>query len=250
MSSKLHDHPDISVARLQYVFRDDFGQYTDTAFWTKAVSGGSVAIQSTMPQAFGGSLLFTTGAGTNDYAYIASTNKILKWLVQQPIFIETQIIYTEQNTNKAMIYFGLVDTANGTILTDTTGLFNVNTDGALIYKTLSDTYWRAGSVVNGATAVTAGSQTLANTTYRQRLGILMDYDGAGNLEISYFVNDRPLLLSTTPLPKVPTPIKHVWDVTTTAALSIVIGNKAGSTTSELLNVDYVAVAAGRHQEGR
>ncbi len=209
--------------------------------WTKTIgSGAAVAI---LANTAGGVLQLTTGATQNICANIAFTNANFKLAVGRNFYGECLLQYAEVSTNVAGVAFGFSSVVTSVLLQDTTGTPATSFSGALIYKQSGDTVWRAISSNVTTQTLTTGVQSSqpSPTTQYQNLAIEgRDVDGT-NYEITFFVNDQPLLDSVSHRP-----VKHTVAIASISAMKpVVLLKNPGGASSEILNVDYVFVGQRR-----
>ncbi len=225
----------------QLGYFDDFISYTDTQVWTKTIgAGAAVAI---VANTAGGVLQLTTGGTQNIASNIAFTNANFKLAVGRNFYGECLLQYAEVSTNQAAVAFGFSSVVTSVMLQDTTGTPATSFSGALIYKQAGDTVWRAIASNVTTQTLTTGTQSSqpSPTTQYQNLAIEgRDVDGT-NYEITYFINDQPLLDSSAHRPVV-----HTVAIASISAMKPVIFLKnPGGASSEILNVDYVFVGQRR-----
>lgn len=217
----------------QFEVWDDFGYYTDANnFWTKGGTGNTVGIVASTA---GGILSIATDTTTNHEAYVASTNADFQLLAGRNWFVEFFAQYTEANTNLAAVAVGLSSVTTG-ILANTTGAPNSSFTGALIYKAAGVTTW-SSVVSNGSTqTITAGEQSSQPTgAVYQSLRIEgRDVDGS-NFEVTFFVNEEPLLDNTA----YHRPIKSRVAIASASAMKLLMYVKGtNGTNAETLLIDY------------
>src|SRR5271165_944730 len=99
--SKYDVHNELLLRRTMKVF-DDFRMYVSTDEWTTVASGCSVA----GADAEGGILTWTGDTTPNDYCYVKTTQKIFKFVNNNPLMCEAYIQFAEQNTNQQSVMFG------------------------------------------------------------------------------------------------------------------------------------------------
>ncbi len=222
--------------KLQMEIWDDFSEYIDAQRWTKSIgAGASAAITANTAN---GVLNLTTGATQNIQALIAGTNANFKLLKGQPIYGECQLQYAETSTNNAGVAFGFSSVVTSVMLQDTTGIPATNFTGLLIYKQAGDTVWRTISS-NGTTQTLStaaqSSQPTPTTLYQQLQIEARDVDGT-NFEVTYFLNDAPLMYTAAPH----RPIKDTIAIASASAMKLVVFAKnPGGASSEVISVDYV-----------
>jgi hypothetical protein len=145
--------------------------------------------------------------------------------------------YTEASTNQAAIAVGLASVTSTSLITSTTGVPDTSMSAALIYKQTGDTYWRC-ITSNGSTQAlnqsVQSSQQTPTTNYVTLRIEGRDVDGS-NTEVTFFLNDEPLIDNSTHRP-----IKQIVAEASAAAMYAVLALKnVGGANSETLLVDYV-----------
>jgi hypothetical protein len=235
---KLMIVPAAMIEKGQMEVFDDFVSYIDAQLWTKTVgAGAAAAILANTP---GGILSLTTGGTQNITANIALTNATFKLAKGRNWYAEALLQYTEAATNQAALCFGLSSVTDATLLTSTTGVPVSSFSGNLIYKQTGDTLWRTVASNGSTQTLTTASQSSqpASTTDYQALRIEgRDVDGS-NYEVTYFLNDQPLLDNNAGQHR---PIKHTVAIASISASKLVVMLKnVGGANSETLLVDYVA----------
>ncbi len=146
-------------------------------------------------------------------------------------------------TNQAAVAFGLSSVVSTSLLTTTTGVPVNSFSGALMYKQSGDTYVRAitsNSTTQTLNASAQSSQPATAANYQSWRLEGRDVDGS-NMEVTFFLNDAPLLDQT-----FHRPIKQTVAIASAAAMNLVLMLKnVGGANSEVLNVDYIYGAQRR-----
>ncbi len=245
MSHALCDLHDPLEKRRTYGFFDDFTSYTDTQDWTKlaADSGSSVAISSTSAKTANGYILLTTGGTDNNEAEIYLTNALLLIRSGKPIILEARILYAEANTSAANVAFGLCSATGANVLLDNGGGPAASFSGAMIFKVDGGTVWKTVSSVGSTQTISTSTKTAGGTTAQTLRIEICPVQNGSIAEVSYFVDGLPLYSNLAT--RTPQPIKDNLDYTSIAIAPPVLYVKAGSSSSELLFCDYVAVEALR-----
>jgi len=91
----------------------------------------------------GGKLSLVTDTGANDEAYAYTANKLFVFAQNQPVVIQAQMSWTEANTNKAGIIFGLTSATVAGTLVNTTGIPVSNFSGMVLYKLTGTKNWHS-----------------------------------------------------------------------------------------------------------
>lgn len=217
----------------QFESFDDFGYYTDgNNAWTKGGTGNTVGI---VANTAGGILSIATDTTANHEAYVASTNAVFKFVAGRNWYCDFLAQYSEANTNLAAIALGLSSVTTG-ILASTTGVPNTNFSGALLYKPTGVTTWSA--VTSNGTTQTLSTSNVTSQPSSSAYQCLRiegrDVDGT-NMEVTFFVNEQPLLDAT-----FHRPIKQTLSMTSIGACKLLMYVKGtNGTNAETLLVDYV-----------
>jgi hypothetical protein len=239
MAKRLLVSPRALVERDQVSFFDDFTWYvTAHNFTTVATDSGTVSVGD----AANGIVALVASDGTvadNDESYIKSTNELFKFAAGRVIFGEAKIQFTEANTDDANVFFGFADAIGANTLVDDGAGMKTSFSGAAIYKVDGGTVWKCVSSNGSSQTITTSTATAGGASY-QTLSIEMaDVDGT-SMEVTFFVDGRPLLDST-----YRKPIKHTVAITSGTEMQVGAGVKNGFTNLETLNVDYIFAAQSR-----
>lgn len=173
----------------------------------------------------------STGATDNNEVMVRSTNEVFKFQADAPFVFESQIQFTEANTDDANVAVGMADAAGANLLSDDGGGDNIGNSGALIFKVDGETVWRCACEINGTIKETQSVQTAGGSDY-QTLGIVGRAVDGTNYEFTYFLDDKPLTDSNNKA------IKHTLAYASATDMRLVAGYlKAGSANSETLLID-------------
>ena len=192
---KLNVFPQALAESGQFGFFEDFLWYTTAhLFTTVASDSGTVAVGD----AKGGVVVVTPSDGTvgdNDESYLKSTAELFKFVAGQAIYGEALIQFSEANTDDANVFFGFADNIIADALVNNGGGMKTSFSGACIYKVDGSTVWKCVTS-NGSSQTISTSLTTAGGSSYQKLRIEgRDVDGS-NFEVTFFVDDQPLLDST------------------------------------------------------
>jgi hypothetical protein len=236
--SKIGDFHDSLIKRRTIGGFEDFSYYSSGSNYTTTKSSSFTVAAG---NSTGGICIITGDTSANDYGYVGTTNKILSITNNYPIYIETMLQYTEQNTNAANVMFGVSSaalTSNGMQATST-GEPPSSWSGAVIYKVNGGTMWKTKSSVGSTSPGASQSNTVAGTssaTAQQWLGISIEPVSATIAEVTYYVDGQQLYVANQI-----TPIKDQLTYTGAAQMAVFVGLMQTSTVNaEILNVDYVA----------
>lgn len=226
---------------LQHKVADDFHWYISPHMWTSLVddAGSSVAVTANTDA---GILLLTTGAVDNNEVGFASTNAMWKFGAGKTIYAETLLQFTEAGSggNNANVAFGFTSAFSANLLVDNGAGPATSHTGAMIYKVDGGTVWRGHTSNSTTQTSTAGLKTAGGLSY-QRLGIEMrDVDGT-NMEVTFFVDNLPLLADD----GARRPIKHYVAISSASAMKLFVYTKAGDGASQTVSVDYIAAVKAR-----
>ena len=233
----LQRSPALLKARLDFELFDDFLWYISPHLWTSLVAdtGSTCAIDA---DGVGGIVQLGTDTTDNDETCLASTNELALFAADKPFYAECRLQYTELTGNAANVAFGFADALGADQITDNGGAAAINSSGALIYKLDGGTVWRCNSENNAVATDTVGIQTAGGASY-QTLAIEVVPVDATNVEITYFVDTRPITDSRN------RPIKHTVAYASATEMDFGVYMKTGTTEALTVNVDYIYFARRR-----
>ena len=218
---------------------DDFGSYDSGHFWTNLAADGGV---TGFAESDGehGIIQGATGATDNNEVMARSTNELLLFQADGTFIFESRIQFAEAATDDANVAVGLADAAAANLLSDDGAGDNINSSGVLIFKIDGGTVWRCAVENNGVVSEDVSIQTAGGASY-QTLTILGRQNmGTVEYEITYFLDHKPLRLSTGKA------IRHSMSYASATEMRAVAGYiKAGGANSETLNIDYCAFGQRR-----
>ncbi len=192
----------------------------EAGFVSEITEGGSASVSVAAAGYPGGALRITAGNGAdNDEANVASEDKNIILAAAHDVWFETEIKFTEANTDDANVLVGL---------TSDKGLDMIKNDGAgpttgastvVIYKVDGGTDW-LGVCNSGTTASSTVTMGVRVSGSWQRLG----FHVRSNTQIDYYLNGNCTgsLTSATHIP--------------TAAMYLYWGVKNGGANDEVLYV--------------
>lgn len=173
-----------------------------------------------------------TGATDNNEAMVRSTNALFLPVANREIYARASLQFTEAATNAANVFFGLASSAGADLLVDNGA--GPRTSGTVvgIYKVDGGTVWRCVTR-NGTTVTdTASTVTAGGSAYATLEVILKDAQN-GNMAVTFKVNGNYLKDANG------LNIVHVLPVSGATVANIAAYVKAGSSSAETLNVDYL-----------
>lgn len=229
--------PSFANLRQQSELIDDFDTYTDTARWTKlaADAGATVALQADGQH---GIIKLTTGAVDNNEAMLYAP-ETAKYAANRPISFEALVQYTEANTNAANILAGLMDAPTANAIVDNGAGAKASYSGAVFIKVDGGTKWQVESAI-GASKTNNTTDVTAGGAVAQRLEIKILPVSPTTCDVVFFIDGQQCKDNTTGLK-----IKHTVTFASATEMAAAFGIKAGSASSEVLNVDYVALVQKR-----
>lgn len=213
---------------------NDFAVFaTGTLGWTSLAAdvGATVAAGSTRS----GVVVLTTGGTDNNEAAVYTTNAPWLAIANKPIYGRFTAQYSEANTSAANVLLGFASSPGANLLVDDGG--GVRTSGSIIavYKIDGGTVWRCHTRNGSSSTDTVSTTTAGGSAYSQIEIEARDYDGV-NMQVEFRV-DGVVLKDTNGLP-----IRHYMPISGAAQMSAIGYIKAGSGTSEVLNVDHIYAA--------
>lgn len=247
MGMNLTERQDLLLKRRSMMVFDDFTYYVSGDQWTSVTGGAATA--AVADGANGILTLSCVDSTLNREVYVRSTTALFNLANNKPIYCECQLQYSEGNTNKAGIIFGLMNAVAAGALADTTLVPKSSFSGAVIFKAVSTTYWQTeSSVTTVNTLTTVDNLLVPGGANYQRLGILIEPVSSTLAEVTYYIDaGSPItasaggvLLQARNNLTNKTLIKDQLTYTGASGMQLFVGVKNGSTTAETLNVDYMA----------
>ncbi len=211
-------------------FFDDFFSYDSTATvgrWVEQSDGGTIANAAGTD----GHLSIATDTSDNDESYVSSVVDQFFFTAAKNVHFECKLQLTEANTNDANIIAGLSSVYGANTLVDNGAGPATTFDGAVFYKVDGTMEWETVTSNAAAQTITASVATYASATW-YKLEIDYDYNDGVTASVKYYVDG--VLVNTDAL-----------TIAGLAAMSALLGVKAGDTNAETLIVDYVQVITTR-----
>jgi len=214
---------------------DDLYEYDPTAtvgnFAVTEDAGADVGdlLDATLPN---GVLSVGCDGDDNDECYVASINKITKFMTDKKVYFEAKVKLTEANTDDANWCVGLCSVYAANTLVDNGAGLVTTFDGAMFYKVdgTMKIYFRSSNGAVQGDAIDLGT-FVSGTWYT--LGIFYDYNDGVTAKVTPYVNG---VAGTT---------QDITIAGLDALLHAVFGVKAGGANEEILKVDYVRVLTER-----
>lgn len=232
MTAQLLIPPGVTAQRRTHGFHEDFLDYNTGDAWTSLVAdaGSSVAASD----AAGGVVVLTTGGTDNNEAACRRTRETFLTAANKPILFYARVQYNEAATSAANVFVGLADAIGADTMIDNGGGPKASFSGAAFYKVDGGTRWQVISS-QGSTRTTTDltaalsydklAKTAGGSSY-QELQIEIRPIDSTRAEVEFSIDG--VLVA-----------QH--DLTYTSATEMMAGAyiKAGSGTSEVLNVDFI-----------
>ena len=235
-----------SVLRLPQSLRDKdtFGFFEDWESnyvtgdrWTPLTSDSSSASTLVLVLAttgVGGVLSITQDATDNDEIYFGCTKSCYKIAANKPCYYEARGQYAEGATNANNVIAGWCSTFAANTLIDDGGGPVASATMALIYKVDGGTVWKCVTSNSTTQTISTSLTTAGGSSYQKLVIEARDVDGS-NFEVTFFVNDQPLLDSSTRKA-----IKHTVAIASSTEMQVAVGIKLGAiTNNDTLSVDYI-----------
>ena len=211
-------------------FFDDFFAYDGTATvggWVAVSDGGTIATAAGID----GTLSIATGGTDNNESYVSSVVDPFFFVADKNVHFECKVKLTEAATDDANIIAGLSSVYGANTLVDN-GAGPVTTfDGAAFFKVDGGVVWQT-ITSNAAVQVKDTSAGAFTTATWHKLEFDYDYNDGTTAVVKFYVDG--VLGATSNL-----------TIAGLAAMSVVLGAKAGGGNAETLLVDYVQVITTR-----
>jgi len=174
------------------------------------------------------------GATDNDEIYLATTDETIKFLAGKVFIAETEIQFSEANTDDANVLFGMMNAVAANALIDDGGGPRASGDYAAIWKVDGGTVWRAGVQSNGTQKPTTDtdSEVTAGGSSYQRLRVKVVCETSTRAYAEFSVDGVNIATS-------------LFDYASATEMQLVLGVKSGGANAETLNVDRLNYAVLR-----
>jgi hypothetical protein len=215
---------------------DDFDFYVDAQFWTKTLNGSAtVAVNS------GDAGILTMSAidsSTNRELYVGSTVALFLVQANKAMIFEADVQFTQANVNNIGVMFGISDAVSNGMIADTTLDAKSSFSGAVIYTKQGSTLWQTCSSNVTTQYKNTSTKTAGNGSTYQRLRIEIEPVSSTLAEVTYWVDGVQLQISGgRPGTSF---IKDQLVYTGMGRSKVFFGLKNGSSSAEVLNIDYEA----------
>ena len=200
-----------------------------------ADSGASVAHDA---DGLDGRVLLTTGATDNNEAYLYS-NEVGQFLNGKPMLMVVRLQYAESATDDANVIFGLVETVGANTLQDDGAGPPADYDGAVLFKADGDTRWSFETSQGTSQTTTETNKTAGGTSF-QTLAILGDPISSSEMLVTPWIDTaggNALVQPPQQGANARTPLIQHRVGYDAGNMSLVVGVKAGSGSSEVVTVD-------------
>jgi hypothetical protein len=209
------------------LFDDFLGWLTTMNGWTKGGTGGSLAIDETMP---GGVVLLTSSGTDNQACILGRTAEEFSLEVGKRLFFEARVLFTEENTVDSNIFVGLtqgtladavplIDDAGGEVVADDDLVGFVKSDQGTTWTTFT---------ADGAAAYESNAVNTRESAAWVRLGFI-----ATPVQIDFYIDHQKVATHVTTLPTAGEEM--------TAACIV----KCGSANAETMMVDWIRIVQER-----
>jgi hypothetical protein len=147
--------------------------------WTTLVADTTPTV--TCPDAVNGlARLFTDTTDNNEVA-LRTTAELFKFGTNRNLFGACKLQYSENDTNKANVYFGFMSALAANTIADNGASVRGTGDCFGIYKLDGGTVWRCVSMTNGTQTVTASGTTAGGSAAQELELEATDHDGVSML---------------------------------------------------------------------
>lgn len=220
-------------------FFDDLEWYVSGHRWNNlaADSGSSVAAVD----AAGGKARLTTGGTDNNEAHLYCNQETFLFAANKPIVFECSALWNEVASNESNFACGLVNAAGSADLIVNGGGMKASFSGAVIHKKDGEALLRVKCSVGTTNVETLTNEAItAAATQNSRFRIEVTPINSTQAEVVYSIDEdqtgnwRQLRDSSN------VPIKHTFTYTSATEMHPFVAVKAGTTTSVVCDVDYVA----------
>lgn len=232
MSAKLLDHVDFVDQDRTLVWEENFLWYISPHLWTATLtdSGTTVALTT-----HGGGVALTPSDGSvtnNDENYLSWTNKNIVPTNLKPIVFQSEIQFTEGNTDDANIIVGLSSTSAANALLDDGGGPPASYSGMVFFKVDGGTNWNVECSVGGTqttaelTAINSYDKIAktAGGSSKQKLRFEFIPYSSTKAQVHFYIDNVHVYTID-------------WTYTSVVAMAPIFGIKNGAdTTVETLNV--------------
>jgi hypothetical protein len=149
--------------------------------WTTLVADTTPTV--TCPDVVNGvARLFTDTTDNNEVA-LRTTAELFKFGTDRRIFGSTKLQYSENDTNKANVFFGFCSALAANTITDNGAGVRASGDCAAIYKLDGGTVWRCITMTNGTQVITASTKTAGGSAAQELEIELNDWDGVSMMAV-------------------------------------------------------------------
>lgn len=221
-----------SYDRDWFGFFDDFDWAVTAHRWTTLVADTTPTVA--VGDAAGGVVTLFTDTTDNNEVAIKTTAELFLFAAGKPLFCEGLIKYSENDTNKANVFFGFSDAIGANQLLDNGAGPKTTMSGMGIFKVDGGTAWKTVSSKSTTQTINTSTKTAGGTAY-QRLRIEGRPVDATTYEITYYVDGVPLRDSRG--------VQIKDNLTLTSATEMQVGLYAktgGGAGGETVLCDYIA----------
>lgn len=225
-------------------FTDDLDHLVSGDRWT-TIDGDAGASVLEDADGVGGIVQLTTGATDNNEAYLHTSNELFLIAENKPLIVDCILQYAEASTDQANVMFGVMDGIAADALVNDDGGPKSSYSGAVFFKVGGQTLWQVESS-DSTTQTTTTTAHTAGGTNPQALRIMINPLNATDAEVTFWFspnspngpNDLFQCRENGANPRTPN-IKHTLDYSNATEIAVVVGAKASSANSEVINVDMI-----------
>lgn len=197
----------------------------DTELWD-SVDDGSTGTNVLTDTVGGSASIVTAAAADNDYHLMTTQKKVFKFEAGKPLFLKAKFLLTEAATDNANFVIGLSSVTTTGFVADDGGGPPATYDGAVVFKVDGGTKLQC-EVSDGSTQTTntTAKAFVSGTSYE----IAIYFDGVDR--VSIYIDDEEVAGVTI-------------DPANFAEMYVIYGPKAGGSSAETLEMQYIRC----HQE--
>ena len=233
-------------SRRQYGFWDDLTEFVSGDLLT-SIEGDSGASTANIDAA-GGQCTLTSGTVDNNEVYLHTTKELFLFANNKPCEVMIRLAFAEGATNVSNVAMGFMDAVAAQALVDNGAGPKVSGTHALFFKEDGQTLWSVqtslGTLQTTTQLTTANSlDRIAKTaaggasTFRD-YRILVQPTSSTRADASFFIQEGGATGDSAA--KEVLVFKQEFVYTSAVEMDVFVGLKAGSSTDEVVTVDYIA----------
>lgn len=216
---------------------DDFFWYVTAHQWTSLAADTTPTL--TIPDVENGVLRLFTDTTDNNEVAVRSTAELFKFGTNRQIYGRCKLQYSENDTNKANLFFGFQNAIAANSMVDNGGGVRTSGSNLLIYKIDGGTVWRCQSMCNGTATDTISTTTAGGSTAQVLEIEATDWDGV-SMQVTFKVDGAYLKDTNGNV------IRHTVAIASATEMHVGVYVKTGGGSGgETVNVDYISAAQNR-----